>query len=249
MRTSSLVLLLLSSTLAISSAAQIPSLLVTPSKVTLVPGESHTFRAVGQDGRIIRGVQWSVSPAYAAELHSGDEVEVSSTTPKQFEVVAGYQGQRATASVTVVAGPVLPQGAVRWSVTELPGFKTVKITPAVPSAGGPDVFAEETNATDRVVRAYTDDGRELWRVGGATLTPELIAQQSDVSLNKKSICDSVKAGSTKKEVAGLKQAADFAANPSLFGRDRWDVEETGVTCHIYFDSSGSVTKKRRELTN
>lgn len=251
MRIRSLALVFLVFLIASSVAAQIPSLLVTPSKVTLVQGQSQTFRAVGADGRLLRDVRWSLSPVYAADLRTGDEAEVSSRTPKQFEIVADYQGNRAVATVTVIAGYKLPEGTVKWSVTELPGFQTGKITPAFPTAGGPDVFVEEKSATQRFIRAYTDDGRELWRYSGSeTLTPEIIAEQSQpITLNKKSVCDSVKIGATKKDISALQQAADYAANPTLFGRDKWDIEENGVTCHVAFDPAGKVLRKRRELTN
>lgn len=245
----SLALILLS--LAISVSAQIPSLLVTPSKVTVVVGESHIFRAVGPDGRIVRGVHWRVSPVYSADLRTDDEAEVSATIPKGFEVIADYQGQAAKALVTVIAGYYLPEGTVRWSVTELPGFKTVKLIPAVPSSNGPDVFAEEVGPSGSIIRAYTEDGRELWRTAlSGQLSAEVIAQQqSNLSSKKEPACAAIKIGNTKTEVAALKEAADYAANPPLFKRDEWILEQPGVVCHIYFDANSTVSKSRCELTN
>src|SRR5512144_2519533 len=140
MRIRTLLALFISLLIVSSVAAQIPSLLVTPSKATLVPGQIQTFRAVGVDGRLLRGVHWSLSPVYSASIQAGDEVEVSSDKATQFEVVADYEGQRAVASVKVISLHFLPQGTVKWEVTELPGFKTVELIPAVPTPGGPDVF-------------------------------------------------------------------------------------------------------------
>jgi len=250
MRNCAILLLILMSA-AMSVSAQIPSLLVTPSKVTVVVGESHTFRAVGPDGRIVRGVHWRVSPVYSAELRADDEAEVSATVPKEFKVIADYQGQEATALVTVIAGYFLPEGTVRWSVKELPGFKTVKLMPAVPSSDGPDIFAEEVGPSGSIIRAYTEDGRELWRTAlSGQLSVEVIAQQqSNLSSKKESVCASIKIGSTKTEIAALKEAADYAANPPLFKRDEWVLEQPGVVCHVLFDPNSTVLKTRRELTN
>src|SRR5512133_1032637 len=230
MRIRVLLFVLVSVFIALSAKAQIPSLLVTPSKATLTSGQWQMFRAVGTDGRLLTGVQWSISPAFAAELRSGDEAEVSSDTATQFEVIAHYEGKTASATVTVVSGYSLPEGTSKWVVMELPGFKTVKLTPAYPTAGGPDVFAEETMGATRIIRAYTEDGRELWRSAlRGSLTAEFVAEQSRTSIKKKSVCDSLKIGDTKKDVATLPQAADYAGNSGLYTRAQWSVEENGVT--------------------
>jgi len=244
------VLLLVALFIAVSAQAQIPSLVVTPSKATLTSGQWQMFRAVGTDGRLLTGVQWSVSPAYAAELRTGDEAEVSSITATHFEIIAHYEGRTASATVTVVSGYSLPEGTSKWVVMELPGFKTVKLIPAYPTAGGADVFAEETLGSTRIIRAYTEDGRELWRtVLHGELSAELIAEQSAPSIKKKSVCDAVKIGDAKKDVAALPQATDYSGNSGLFGRGLWSMEENGVTCHVYFDADGKVARKRREVTN
>src|ERR1700680_3561615 len=45
-----------------------PALSVVPSKVTMLIGETHTFRAVGRDGRLRHNIRWSVSPEHGAKL-------------------------------------------------------------------------------------------------------------------------------------------------------------------------------------
>jgi hypothetical protein len=90
-------------------------------------------------------------------------------------VTAEWQGRTAYAQITVYPGASLPVGTRKWSVKELPGFATLKTTPAVPSAGGPDIYVTEGDGCGRtIVRAILEDGRELWRKllsRGNTQTP------------------------------------------------------------------------------
>jgi hypothetical protein len=51
-----------------------PALLVSPANVTMLIGDTHTFRAVGKDGRMRHPVRWRVSPESAVTLTlHGDE--------------------------------------------------------------------------------------------------------------------------------------------------------------------------------
>jgi len=62
--------LLLAITLSgrLGRAQDAASLLVVPSNVTMLVGETHTFRAVGRDGRMLQNIHWTVSPESAATL-------------------------------------------------------------------------------------------------------------------------------------------------------------------------------------
>jgi hypothetical protein len=65
----------------LSVTQNMPALSVLPSKVSMLVGETHEFRAVGKDGRIRHNLRWNVVPAYAATLtQSSDEVTVKATT-------------------------------------------------------------------------------------------------------------------------------------------------------------------------
>jgi len=110
--------------------------LVVPSKATMLVGETHTFRAVGGDGRMQHNVSWSVSPERAASLTTdGDEATLRADEPSSMVVLSAHAGDySAQASIEIRSGTSLPMGTVKWSVTELPGCKTTKIMPAVPSA-------------------------------------------------------------------------------------------------------------------
>jgi hypothetical protein len=58
----------------VAFAQEPPTLLVVPSKSTMLVGDTRTFRAVGRDARTSHNVRWSVSPEHAATLTTdGDE--------------------------------------------------------------------------------------------------------------------------------------------------------------------------------
>ena len=63
-------------------AQDAPALSVVPTKATMLVGETHTFRAVGKDGRLRHSVRWGVSPEHAAKLTvDGDEVTIQAEEP------------------------------------------------------------------------------------------------------------------------------------------------------------------------
>ncbi len=159
-------LLITVSTLSASGFAQeVPTLSISPGKATMVQGETRTFRAVGKDGRMRHNVRWSVSPEHAAKLTtSGDEAVVQAEAESTSLTLTAYaEGDSAQATVEIGSRPTLPAGTLLWTVAPLPGCKSKKLSQAVPSATGPDLYDEEECPQGAFVRALTADGRELWR--------------------------------------------------------------------------------------
>jgi hypothetical protein len=107
--------------------------------------------------------QWSVSNSSVVELSTSGDPTITSKSPGTVMVQARMGGIYPEAKVTVVPGTSLAIGSVRWSSGDIPGFKTTKIMPAVPSASGVDVFEVAQNAQgEQLVRALLSDGRQLW---------------------------------------------------------------------------------------
>jgi hypothetical protein len=231
-------------------------LLVTPSKVNMVVGDAHVFRAVNESGRLQAGVEWFVSPQTAAEVHAGDELEIVAKQTGKLTVTARINGHEADAVVTVIEGVRLPEGSTKWELTELPGKKTIKITPAVPSAfGAADIFVEENGAGGRVIRAVADDGRELWRAGGSEKSPDAaqlatMSPPSQLDTKRKTLCDRIATGMSKDEVrATLADGSGVHLNPAELARPQWTLEEAASGCIVDFDAQGRVSKKKKVLTN
>jgi hypothetical protein len=145
-------------------AQEIPSLSVSRARATVLVGDARTFRAVGKDRRLRHNVRWTISPQQVATLTvSGDEATVhAEQEPSTVTVTAYADGDSAEATLEIHSGPV-SNGTVIWSVNPLPGCKVKKMTQAVPSTSGPDIYVEEECLRGNFVRALTSDGRELWR--------------------------------------------------------------------------------------
>jgi hypothetical protein len=141
-------------------AQDAPALSVVPTKATMLVGETRTFRAVGKDGRLRHNVRWGVSPERAAKLAvAGDEATIQAEEPSSTVVVtASAEGDSSEASIEIRSGSSLPTGTLMWSVSPLPGCKVTKMTQAVPSANGPDIYVEESCPDGAYVRAMTADG-------------------------------------------------------------------------------------------
>jgi hypothetical protein len=146
------------------SATASQTLFISPAVANMVLGDTQPFCAFDIDGKTMtHSVQWSISNSSVAELStSGDPTIISKsrgTATLRAQIGATY----AEAKVTVIPGSALPIGSVRWSSGDIPGFKTTKILPAVPSASGVDVFEVAQNAQgEQLVRALLSDGRQLW---------------------------------------------------------------------------------------
>ena len=144
------------------SASQ--TLFISPAGVNMVLGDAQPFCAFDIDGKTMtRSVQWSISNSSVAELSASDDPTVISKSRGTATLRAQIGATYAEAKVTVIPANALPIGSVRWSSGDIPGFKTTKILPAVPSASGVDVFEVAQNAQgEQLVRALLSDGRQLW---------------------------------------------------------------------------------------
>jgi len=241
------------------AAQEIPALSISPGSVTMLQGEARTFRAVGKDGRVRHNVRWSISPESAAKLTiNGDEAivqaEIESST---VTLSASAEGDSAKATVEIRSGRTLPAGTLLWTVAPLPGCKSQKMNQAVPSAAGPDIYVQEECPQGDFVRAFTADGRELWRrqmtgAGGVLESKPVPHSQSDTSqhidLHRASVCDGVSLGMTKEQVLKVASGYNMTLEKKRQQYDNWEFEEEGSRCTISFDgNSGAVVKKKKTV--
>jgi len=235
------------------------ALTISPGKATMLVGEMHTFRAVGKDGRMRHNVRWGLSPEQAASLTvNGDEATVEAKEVSSSVLLTAYaEGDSATAAVEIRSGDTLPIGTAKWSVSEMPGCKDEKIIPAVPSAGGPDIYVREACPQGEFVRAITDDGRELWRrqiSGPGATMPAAPAAKAEtttaahLNLRGTSVCDAVVLGMTKNDVSKLIDGRELRLEEKQRQRDNWALEEEGFRCSISFDGkTATVVKKKKTI--
>ena len=165
-------IVLLSSMAAAPGFAQSPAALtISPDKATMLVGETHTFRAVGKDGRMRHNVRWGISPEHAAEIRvNGEEAVVAAREASTGVLLTAFaEGDSADASIEIRSAGDMAAGTILWKVSPTPGCKAAQMTQAVPSANGPDLYVQESCPQGMMIRALTADGRELWRrsMGGS----------------------------------------------------------------------------------
>ena len=233
-----------------------PALLVVPSKAVMLVGDTRTFRAVGKDGRKQPNVTWTVSPESAVTLTTADdEATLQATEPSANVVLTAHAGgDSAEASIEIRSGTALQTGTALWSVTDLPGCNSGKITQAVPTANGPDLYVEEACPDGTYIRAMTADGREIWRrrLGdlAAPSRPIPAAKEKTqpaerLNLSAHSLCDDVSSGLTKDAVSKLAQDRKLRLGDKERESDSWMIEEEHFHCRIVFNATGIVVKKTK----
>lgn len=237
-------------------AQDLPALSVVPSKATMLVGETHTFRSVGKDGRLRHNVRWSMFPEHAAKLTvDGDEATIQAEKPSSTVVLTAYaEGDSSEASIEIRSGNSLPMGTTNWSLSNLPGCKSIKMTQAVPSANGPDIYVEESCPDGQYVRAITADGRELWRrrLGGplAPIAPGIEGKEETqpaehINLSARSLCDDISSGMTKDSVSKLAQDRSLRLGEKERQGNSWVFEEHNFRCTILFGDAGTVVKNKK----
>jgi len=125
----------------------------------------------------------------------------------------------------------------------------------VPSAGGPDIYAEESCPDGTYVRAITEDGRELWRrnLGGSAGTAasgsqkQAVDQAAHLDLSSHSLCDDVSSGMTRDAVAKRAEDQGIRLQPKERESNSWTIENRGSRCSILFDGAGIVVKKKKTI--
>jgi hypothetical protein len=240
-------------------AQEAPALSVVPTKATMLVGETRTFRAVGADGRLRHNVRWGVSPEHAAKLTvAGDEATIQAEEASSTVVLTAYaDGDSSEAGIEIRSGRSLAAGTMMWSVSPLPGCKSTKMTQAVPSANGPDIYDEESCPDGAYVRALTADGRELWRrkLGGslAPMSPPREKEENQpaehINLSARSVCDEISAGMSKDGVSRLAQDRSLQLGEKERQGNSWVFEEHNVRCTILFGEAGTVVKNKKIITS
>lgn len=230
-------------------AQALPDLLVTPTKATMLVGETQVFRAVGAGGRLKSGVSWQVAPHATADIQDGDELEIRAVQPGKITITASADDHEAQAEITVLPGSSLPAGTSRFELAPLPGYHIERIIQAQRvSDSGPDFYLGERGPQGSVIRAVTADGRELWRTGGGK-PGEPFKPPAEPGLNHKTLCDAVSVGMSKLQVTTLARERGLEVSPAITARSVWTLEETGAECSVEFDARGRATQKKKVITN
>lgn len=138
-------------------------LVLTPSTMTVALGQDRTLSLVNQDGKAFPYASLASSDPSIAEIQPGVQPLLVTHSIGQVTVTASYGGVVTNATVTVVDGPDIPEGAIRWSVSPLPGFQASDYFPAPPTDGTtPSLYVLERSSLGTAVRALDMNGRQQW---------------------------------------------------------------------------------------
>ena len=140
------------------------TLFISPCKVGMLVGDSHSFSVFDIDGHdLTSSAEWSWSDSSLASFASRGAPTITSKYPGTVTVYARTGNQTAEATVTIFPGDKLAIGTVQWDTPVIPGYRGVKFVQAVPTANGPDIYASDINDQgDMLLRALLSDGRQLW---------------------------------------------------------------------------------------
>src|SRR5438270_1049568 len=134
-----------------SSSSQ---LTLNPNVISMVVGDTRSVQALGSNSQPVTGLTWTSSDTTIVTLSTDDPPILTAVTPGNVTITAGG----ASADVTVYPGLALPPGTVIWS-NPGDGSGVAGQFPAVPSASGVDVFAQQNDGS---VQAVMSNGAVAW---------------------------------------------------------------------------------------
>jgi len=123
------------------------TLFVSPSVTNMLVGDIREFSAFDIDGKILtREAEWTIDDSGIATLNDKGQSTIVTKQPGKATLRARAGSRSAEASITVLDGDKMPNGTIKWSVPNYPGYTSKQIVQAVPTARGPDIYTVEENA-------------------------------------------------------------------------------------------------------
>jgi hypothetical protein len=152
----------------LSLAGTLPTpqvLQITPTKVSMLVGDTQTFTAVDELGRPRPDATWTISDITLATISTDSAPVLTAVGIGEPTLTANVQGTSAQIQVNILGGTSLTPGTYRWAAAPVAGFALYEMLQAAPaSASTPDLYSIETGAGNSVlIRAFTGDGQQMWQ--------------------------------------------------------------------------------------
>jgi hypothetical protein len=139
------------------------TLFISPARVHILVGGDQPYCVFDIDGHdLTASAEWLLTSQTVAVLETGTPPRIVAKAPGNIKLQARIGSRIAETDVNVLPGSSLPMGTTKWEAPSIPGFKPGKITQAVPSSNGPDIYEVEEGEGFTLIRAFTADGRQLW---------------------------------------------------------------------------------------
>lgn len=224
---------------------------ITPNIVSIVVGDSASFRLVDETGHMLSHVAWHVSDPDAFWTQDGDEFSIVAKEPGDYRVDGRTADGEAEATVKVLRGDQLPEGIPKWTSGGVDGCETTRIAKAPPNSAGIAVYQQTRCDDGNYIAAYRDDGVQLWRtkISDTGVPPSaggLIPANPAARLNtrSKSVCDAVSVGDGQAKIRDLLHQQDLASSENASDHS-WTIDESNTQCILWFDEKSLVSKKRK----
>jgi hypothetical protein len=239
--------------LAARSQAQTPLFVrITPSSVTLLVGQSASFRVIDQAGHMVNHIAWHVSDPDAFWIRDGDEFTIVAKEAGDYRVDGRSADGSAEATVTVAHGDRLPPGSALWRSGDVPGCQSVKITPALPNTAG-IAYYQQTQCDDGgYIQAYRANGVQMWRtkISDTGVPPSAAGDipanpAARLNVRSASVCDSISVGDAEAKVRDLLHQQNLAFSEGAASEPGWTIDESNTQCKVWFDEKSQVSKKRK----
>ena len=129
------------------------TLFVSPSVTNMLVGDIREFSAFDIDGKILtREAEWTIDDSGIATLNDKGQSTIVTKQPGKATLRARAGSRSAEASITVLDGDKMPNGTIKWSVPNYPGYTSKQMIRKFnheSSAGASDSSAAPTYRTGR----------------------------------------------------------------------------------------------------
>jgi hypothetical protein len=238
---------------AVRLPAQAPLFVrITPSSVTLLVGQSASFRVIDQAGHMVNHIAWHVSDPDAFWTRDGDEFTIMAKEPGDYRVDGRSADGSAEATVTVMHGDRLPPGSTLWRSGDVQGCQSVKITPALPNTAG-IAYYQQTRCDDGdYIQAYRANGVQMWRtkISDTGVPPSAAGDlpanpAARLNVRSASVCDSIEVGDAQAKIRDLLHQQNLTFSEGTASEHVWTIDESNTQCKLWFDDKSQVSKKRK----
>jgi hypothetical protein len=168
---------------------------VTPSSLAMLVNESKNLSVVDASGSPIKNAEWTIRPAIANISVENGAVTVQALRPGRAIITTSSEQGWATAVISIISGEKFPPATVQWSLEPTAGYESLITVQSVPTDNGVALYSIEWSKTSNaVVRALTEEGKQLWRTElNATASPAALKTQlppvAETTMNHERISD------------------------------------------------------------
>jgi outer membrane protein assembly factor BamB len=135
---------------------------ISPEQINIRVGEERSLQLLDDSAQELSGAEWFLDHPEIADLREQEGREIlHANAPGVVIVTAVWAAETRTREIHIwPAEKPQPQGTIRWSTHDI--GREINSLAAVPGGGANMFTLEQTDAGKTYLRAFTDDGFQLW---------------------------------------------------------------------------------------